>query len=83
MARLTRYDIGRDIYVIKPDAPEGVSAIQKLGRFEDRDEPRRSKLPFSDDLVCDKCGRKVAEDYVFCPDCGQRLIKEDDADELG
>lgn len=81
--RLTRYDYGRDIYVIPPEAPEGVSAIQALGRLEDRDEPRRSKLPFSDDLVCDKCGRKVAEDYVFCPDCGQRLIKEDDVNELG
>ena len=81
MARLTKYDIGRDIYVIKPDAPEGVSAIQKLGVYEDRDEARRSKLPFSDMLVCDKCGRAVDIDFCFCPDCGQRLIEEKNDDE--
>ena len=42
--RLTRYDYGRDIYVIPPEAPEGVSAIQALGRLEDRDEPCHSAM---------------------------------------
>ena len=77
--RLTRYDIGRDIYVLPPDAPEGVSAIQTLGRFEDRDQPKRSKVPFKDLLICGACEREVAEDYTFCPDCGQRL-KEEESD---
>ena len=25
--------------------------------------------------ICPVCGRKVAKCYVFCPDCGQRLMQ--------
>lgn len=75
MERLTRYDYGRDIYIIPPNAPEGISHIQRLGYYEDRDTPKRYKQPFTDDYICDCCRREVSEDYVFCPECGQRLME--------
>ena len=55
--RLTTYDIGRDIYVIKPDAPQG-QIIQRLGRFEDMCESHEA----DDDNVCPYCGREVVDD---------------------
>lgn len=78
MERLTRYDYGRGIYIIPPNAPEGVSHIQRLGMYEDRDTVKVSILPFADEIVCGVCDRVVAEDYNFCPDCGQRLKEADD-----
>lgn len=77
--RLTEYDRVRKCYVIKPDAKMGQN-IQKLGMYEDRDEPRRIKYAESKspdaEFECGACGADVGCCYVFCPWCGQRLKEE-------
>lgn len=57
MARLTKYDEVRQVYVIKPDAPQG-QIIQRLGRFEDMCDSHEA----DDDSVCPYCGREVVDD---------------------
>lgn len=76
MERLTKYDVSRKCYVIKPAVAQGQN-IQRLGRYEDRDEARRvnradSKSPDAE-FECGACGAGVGSSNVFCPWCGQRL----------
>ena len=40
----------------------------------DRDEPRRIELS-AGVPIRPVCGRRVVKCYVFCPDCGQRLMQ--------
>lgn len=77
--RLTRFDRIRGCYTISPDVSQGQN-IQKLGKLEDRDTPRRvnradSKSPDSD-YECLACGAGVGSSYMFCPWCGQRLQED-------
>ena len=55
--RLTTYDEVRQVYVIKPDAPQG-QIIQRLGKFEDMCDSHEA----DDDRVCPYCGREVVDD---------------------
>ena len=52
--RLTQYDKVRQVYVIRPDAPQG-QIIQRLGHFEDMCESHET----DDDNVCPYCGKEV------------------------
>lgn len=78
--RITEYDYIRKIYVIKPDAPQGIH-IQKLGELEDRDEKKDVVFKRTDGggghvLACPKCENVLPSEIIesnFCPFCGQKL----------
>lgn len=76
MERLTKFDAMRNCYVMRPDARQGDN-IQRLGRYEDRDEARACVYTSLHELQCCNCGYLIADDnYTFCPWCGQRLQEE-------
>lgn len=84
MERLTKFDTMRNCYVMRPDARQGDN-IQRLGRYEDRDEVCIPYFDHKDEngsviLRCGSCDRIVPEIkddlYSFCPWCGQRLQEE-------
>ena len=76
MARLTTWDVVRGCYVIDPNASG--NHIQKLGRLEDRDEPRRKKHGDAEEIEfeCGACDAVVTGSQTFCHECGQRLRRD-------
>lgn len=74
MARLTKYDKVRGVYVIDPDASG--NHIQKLGKLEDRDTANRIAQTTVDneyEYGCGSCLSVVSREDNFCSWCGQRL----------
>ena len=64
-----------------------IKAVDMLADYEDtgltppeimelaeRDNPRKVELN-AGIPTCPVCGRRVVKCYVFCPDCGQRLMQ--------
>ena len=47
---------------------------EQIQELKERDEPRKIELS-AGVPICPVCGRKVVRCYVFCPDCGQRLMQ--------
>lgn len=86
MKRLThkaRYEAG---YKLNKGVKEW-QAADRLGAYENTgltpaeimelkelDNPRKVELN-AGVPICPVCGRKVVKCYVFCPDCGQRLMQ--------
>lgn len=47
---------------------------EQIRELAERDNPRKVELN-AGVPTCPVCGRKVVKCYVFCPDCGQRLMQ--------
>lgn len=47
---------------------------EQIRELAERDEPRKIELS-AGIPTCPVCGRRVVRCYVFCPDCGQRLMQ--------
>lgn len=73
--RITKFDMVRKCYVVLPEAPQG-QAIQRLGMYEDRDDPKRNTYEDGNGGIsneCGACGMPVSASDNFCCYCGQRL----------
>lgn len=47
---------------------------EQIMELKERDEPRRIELS-AGVPICPVCGRRVVKCYVFCPDCGQMILR--------
>ena len=79
--RITEYDATRKCYRVVPDAKQG-EHIQRLGRYEDKDECKlevMSAKGYDPIYRCGNCKADISDDIVtekkweYCPHCGQRL----------
>lgn len=49
-------------------------ATEQIRELAERDNPRKVELN-AGVPTCPVCGRKVVKCYVFCPDCGQMILR--------